>query len=52
MGVQYMIAGTCRGLLADFVILDRNPLQIPITEVHQTRASQVFIQDEPVHSRD
>lgn len=39
------------GLLADFVILDRNPLQIPITEVHETRATQVYIQGEQVYPR-
>lgn len=39
------------GLLADFVILDRNPVQIPITEVHETRAMQVFIQGERVFQR-
>ena len=39
------------GLLADFVILDRNPLQIPVTEVHETRATQVYIQGEQVYPR-
>jgi predicted amidohydrolase YtcJ len=37
------------GLLADIVVLDRNPLQIPITQVHQTKAKLVFIEGEIVY---
>lgn len=37
------------GLLADIVVLDRNPLKIPITQVHQTKAKLVLIQGEIVY---
>lgn len=40
-----------KGLLADLVVLDRNPLQIPITEVHRTRAKLVMIEGEVVWER-
>jgi predicted amidohydrolase YtcJ len=37
------------GMLADIVVLDRNPLRIPITQVHETKAKLVFIEGEIVY---
>lgn len=36
------------GMLADLVVLDRNPFRVPITEVHQTQVTMVFIAGEVV----
>jgi predicted amidohydrolase YtcJ len=37
------------GLLADVLVLDRNPFEIPITEVHQTQVTMAFIEGELVY---
>ena len=31
------------GKLADFIVLDRNPFRIPITDVHNVVVNQVFV---------
>lgn len=40
------------GMLADLVVLDRNPFKIPITEVHNTQVKMVLIEGEIVLSTD
>jgi predicted amidohydrolase YtcJ len=37
------------GLLADVIVLDRNPFDIPITEVHEIQVMKVLIEGEVVH---
>jgi hypothetical protein len=37
------------GLLADVIVIDRNPFEIPITEVHETRVLKVLIEGEIVY---
>lgn len=37
------------GLLADVIVLDRNPFDIPITEVHEIQVTKVLIEGELVH---
>jgi predicted amidohydrolase YtcJ len=37
------------GLLADVIVLDRNPFDIPITEVHEIQVTKVLIEGEVVH---
>lgn len=39
------------GLLADIIVLDRNPFEIPITEVHQTQVTMALINGEIVYHR-
>jgi predicted amidohydrolase YtcJ len=39
-----------RGKLADFIVLDRNIFEVPITQVHETKVLMVFIEGELVHS--
>jgi predicted amidohydrolase YtcJ len=38
-----------RGLLADVLVLDRNPFRIPVTQVHQTRVKLGLINGEIVY---
>jgi hypothetical protein len=38
-----------RGLLADLIVLDRNPFKIPITQVHETRLKMALIEGEMVY---
>jgi predicted amidohydrolase YtcJ len=38
-----------RGLLADVVVLDRNPFRIPVTQVHQTKVKMTLIHGEIVY---
>jgi predicted amidohydrolase YtcJ len=37
------------GLLADVIVLNRNPFRIPVTEVHQTQVTMTFIEGEIVY---
>jgi hypothetical protein len=37
------------GLLADVIVIDRNPFDIPITQVHETRVLKVLIEGEIVY---
>jgi len=41
-----------RGMMADLIVLDRNPLQIPITQVHETRVKMTLINGEKVWADD
>jgi predicted amidohydrolase YtcJ len=38
-----------RGLLADLVVVDRNPFKIPVTQIHQTRVLKTLINGEVVY---
>jgi len=38
-----------RGMLADLIVLDRNPFKIPITEVHKTKVKTAIINGEIVY---
>lgn len=40
-----------RGMLADLVVVDRNPFEIPITEVHETGVLMTFIEGELVYRK-
>ena len=37
------------GLLADFIVLDRNPYEVPITQVHETKVRMTFIGGQKVY---
>jgi len=39
------------GMLADVLVLDRNPFKIPITEVHETQVEMALINGEVVYER-
>jgi predicted amidohydrolase YtcJ len=41
-----------RGLLADVLVLDRNPFKIPVTQIHETRVTMTLINGEVVHRAD
>lgn len=51
-GNRHRTGSIATGMLADLIVLDRNPFSIPITEVHQTRVEQVYIEGELVHTVD
>ena len=38
-----------RGMLADLIVLDRNPLRIPVTQIHDTKVTLALIQGEVVY---
>jgi predicted amidohydrolase YtcJ len=38
-----------RGLLADLVVVDRNPFKIPVTQIHDTRVLKTIINGEVVY---
>jgi predicted amidohydrolase YtcJ len=35
-----------RGLLADVIVIDRNPFKVPATQVHQTKVRMTIINGE------
>ncbi|MEJ1962724.1 MAG: amidohydrolase family protein [Gammaproteobacteria bacterium] len=39
------------GMLADFIVLDRNPYDVPVTQVHDTTVKQTYIQGELVYQK-
>jgi hypothetical protein len=41
-----------RGMLADLIVLDRNPFEIPITEIHDTQVSMALINGEIVYTHE
>lgn len=49
MGHRDRIGTIETGMLADLIVLDRNPFKIPITEVHQTQVKMVLIGGEVVY---
>lgn len=38
-----------RGMLADLLVLDRNPLRIPVTQIHETRVKLALVNGEIVY---
>jgi len=49
MGQSNELGSLARGLRADFVVLDRNPFRIPITEVHATQVLMTVVNGEIVY---
>jgi predicted amidohydrolase YtcJ len=45
------LGSIARGKSADLIVLDRNPLRIPVTEVHEVRVLQTYIDGEKVFDR-
>ena len=37
-------------MLADLIVLDRNPLRIPVTEIHNTIVRMALIEGETVYT--
>ena len=38
-------------MLADLIVLDRNPFKIPVTQIHDTTVKFTLIQGETVYDR-
>jgi predicted amidohydrolase YtcJ len=49
IGDRVRIGSLEPGLLADLIVLDRNPFKIPITQVHDTRVRMTLIEGEIVY---
>jgi predicted amidohydrolase YtcJ len=49
MGSRHRTGALARGMLADLVVLDRNPFRIPVTQLHQTKVKMTVINGEVVH---
>jgi predicted amidohydrolase YtcJ len=49
MGNRSKTGSIEQGLLADVLVLDRNPFKIPATQIHQTKVRLVLINGEIVH---
>jgi predicted amidohydrolase YtcJ len=49
MGDRTKVGTLERGMLADLIVLDRNPFRIPITQVHDTKVKMTMINGETVY---
>jgi predicted amidohydrolase YtcJ len=49
MGDRNRVGTLERGMLADLIVLDRNPYQVPITQVHDTKVKLTLINGEIVY---
>jgi predicted amidohydrolase YtcJ len=49
MGDRYRTGSIEKGLLADVVVLDRNPFKIPVTQIHDTKVKMTLINGEVVY---
>jgi hypothetical protein len=48
-GTSDRVGTLAPGMLADFIVLDRDPWAVPVTTVHQTRVQQTWIAGERVY---
>jgi predicted amidohydrolase YtcJ len=51
MGIAARAGSLEPGKLADFLVLDRDPFAIPVTQVHQTTVLETWIGGEQVYRR-
>ncbi len=49
MGDSDRLGSLEKGKIADFIVLDRNPLEIPITDVHKVKVTGAYIGGERVY---
>jgi predicted amidohydrolase YtcJ len=49
MGNRSKTGSIERGMLADLLVLDRNPFKIPVTQIHETKVKLTFINGEVVY---
>jgi predicted amidohydrolase YtcJ len=52
MGTADRTGRIAKGLLADVLVLDRNPFKIPVTQIHDTKVTMVIINGEVVLGAD
>ena len=49
MGNRSKTGSIERGMLADLLVLDRNPFKIPVTQIHETKVKLTMINGEVVY---
>jgi hypothetical protein len=49
MGNRSRTGSIEKGMLADLLVLDRNPFKIPVTQIHETKVKMTFINGEAVY---
>jgi predicted amidohydrolase YtcJ len=49
MGNRSKTGSIERGMLADLLVLDRNPFKVPVTQIHETKVKLTFINGEVVY---
>lgn len=50
LGRRHQLGSIEPGLIADLVVIDRNPFTIPVTDIHATQVQMTIIEGEVVHS--
>jgi predicted amidohydrolase YtcJ len=50
MGNRTRVGTLERGMLADLIVLDRNPFRIPVTQIHETTVKMTMIEGETVYT--
>jgi hypothetical protein len=51
MGTENKLGKLEPGMLADFVVVDQNPFEVPATELHRTEVVMTYIEGEKVYDR-
>ena len=51
MGIRDRIGSIEPGMIADLIVVERNPFEIPITELHKTRVLMTYIDGDKVFDR-
>lgn len=49
MGMRHQTGSIEPGLLADFIVVDRNPFKAPVTDIHKTKVLKTVINGEVVY---
>ncbi|MEM1103864.1 MAG: amidohydrolase family protein, partial [Pseudomonadota bacterium] len=52
MGREGRAGAIAPGMMADFIVIDRNPYEVPITDVHKVQTKRTFIGGELVFEAD
>ncbi|MEU6994721.1 amidohydrolase [Streptomyces sp. NPDC046465] len=48
-GMAHLVGRIERGMLADIIVVDRNPFEVPLTQVHRTGVEFTFVNGEQVY---
>ena len=51
MNKQDRLGRIAEGMLADLIVIDRNPLEIPVSEIHKTQVILTMIEGEVVYQK-
>ena len=51
MNTEDRVGRIAEGMVADLIVIDRNPLEIPVSEIHETQVILTMIEGEVVYQK-